>query len=119
MGEIIDAVDKWTVYLWKNRVKESALADNAPVMMWRAGPDGRCNWFNRVWLAFTGRSLEQELGGRGFLRVHRRFLVNLGRVRESEHGFKGALYLATGTRSHETVPVARRHVPQVRQALGL
>ena len=63
--------------------------------------------------------LEQELGGRGFLRVHRRFLVNLGRVREIEHGFKGALYLATGTRSHETVPVARRHVPQVRQALGL
>jgi sigma-54 dependent transcriptional regulator, acetoin dehydrogenase operon transcriptional activator AcoR len=63
--------------------------------------------------------LEQELGGRGFLRVHRRFLVNLGRVREIEQGFKGALFLATGTRGHETVPVARRHVPQVRQALGL
>ena len=39
-----------------------ALADNAPVMMWRAGPDHRCDWFNRAWLAFTGRSLEQELG---------------------------------------------------------
>jgi DNA-binding LytR/AlgR family response regulator len=63
--------------------------------------------------------LEQELAGRGFLRVHRRFLVNLGRVREVEQGFKGALFLATGTRSHETVPVARRHVPQVRAALGL
>jgi sigma-54 dependent transcriptional regulator, acetoin dehydrogenase operon transcriptional activator AcoR len=63
--------------------------------------------------------LEQELCGRGFLRVHRRFLVNLGRVREIEQGFKGALFLATGTRSHETVPVARRHVPQVRQVLGL
>src|SRR3954468_3399802 len=63
--------------------------------------------------------LEQELCGRGFLRVHRRFLVNLGRVREIEQGFKGALFLATDTRSHETVPVARRHVPRVRQALGL
>jgi sigma-54 dependent transcriptional regulator, acetoin dehydrogenase operon transcriptional activator AcoR len=63
--------------------------------------------------------LEQELAGRGFLRVHRRFLVNLGRVREIEQGFKGALFLATDTRSHETVPVARRHVPRVRQALGL
>ncbi|MCV2489258.1 LytTR family transcriptional regulator DNA-binding domain-containing protein [Geodermatophilus sp. YIM 151500] len=63
--------------------------------------------------------LEQELGGRGFLRVHRRFLVNLGRVREIEPGFKGALFLATDTRSHETVPVARRHVARVRQALGL
>jgi hypothetical protein len=63
--------------------------------------------------------LEQELGSRGFLRVHRRFLVNLGRVREIEPGFKGALFLATDTRTHETVPVARRHVPFVRQALGL
>jgi hypothetical protein len=63
--------------------------------------------------------LEQQLGGRGFLRVHRRFLVNLGRVREIEQGFKGALFLATDTRTHETVPVARRHVPDVRQALGL
>jgi hypothetical protein len=63
--------------------------------------------------------LEQQLGGRGFLRVHRRFLVNLRRVREIEPGFKGALYLATDTRRHETVPVARRHVPRVRQALGL
>jgi hypothetical protein len=63
--------------------------------------------------------LEQELTGRGFLRVHRGYLVNLGRVREIEQGFKGALFLATDTRSHETVPVARRHVAQVRQALGL
>jgi hypothetical protein len=63
--------------------------------------------------------LEQELVGKGFLRVHRRFLVNLGRVREIEQGFKGALFLATDTRTHETVPVARRHVPYVRQALGL
>jgi DNA-binding LytR/AlgR family response regulator len=84
---------------------------------------------NNVWLmSDQGRlltaargldRLEQELGGRGFLRVHRRFLVNLGRVREIEQGFKGALFLATDTRTHETVPVARRHVPFVRQALGL
>jgi hypothetical protein len=63
--------------------------------------------------------LERELTGRGFLRVHRGFLVNLGRVREIEQGFRGALFLATDTRSHETVPVARRQVPRVRQALGL
>ncbi|SFL56756.1 DNA-binding protein [Geodermatophilus ruber] len=63
--------------------------------------------------------LQEELTGRGFLRVHRRFLVNLGRVREIEQGFKGALFLATDTRIHETVPVSRRHVAGVRQALGL
>ena len=40
-------------------------------------------------------------------------------VREIEPGFKGTLFLATDTRTHETIPVARRHIPYVRQALGL
>ncbi|HET9971287.1 MAG TPA: LytTR family transcriptional regulator DNA-binding domain-containing protein [Streptosporangiaceae bacterium] len=84
---------------------------------------------NNIWLATDqGRllaatrgldRLEAELADKGFLRVHRRFLVNLGRVREIEQGFKGTLLLATDTRTHETVPVARRHIPYVRQALGL
>jgi hypothetical protein len=63
--------------------------------------------------------LEQELADKGFIRAHRRFLVNLGRVREIEQGFKGTLLLTTDTRAHETVPVARRHVASIRQALGL
>ena len=63
--------------------------------------------------------LAQQLEGKGFLRVHRRFLVNLGRIREVEQGFKGTLFVTTDTRTHETVPVARRHVPQLHQALGL
>ena len=39
-----------------------ALADQAPVMIWISGPDKRCTWFNRQWLEFVGRSLEEELG---------------------------------------------------------
>jgi PAS domain S-box-containing protein len=38
-----------------------ALVDNSPVMIWRSGVDARCNYFNETWLAFTGRSLAEEL----------------------------------------------------------
>jgi len=38
-----------------------ALVDNSPVMIWRAGIEGGCDYFNESWLAFTGRTLDQEL----------------------------------------------------------
>jgi sigma-54 dependent transcriptional regulator, acetoin dehydrogenase operon transcriptional activator AcoR len=64
--------------------------------------------------------LEQQLGDKGFLRVHRRFLVNLNRIREIEQSFRGgSLFLHTDSRTHESIPVARRHVADVRLALGL
>jgi len=39
------------------------LADYAPVLIWMSGVDKQCFYFNQTWLDFTGRNLEQELGG--------------------------------------------------------
>ena len=36
--------------------------DAAPVMIWVSGTDKQCVWFNRPWLSFTGRDMQQELG---------------------------------------------------------
>jgi PAS domain S-box-containing protein len=38
------------------------MANSAPVLIWASGPDKLCTFFNKPWLDFTGRTLEQELG---------------------------------------------------------
>jgi len=38
------------------------VADSAPVLIWMAGVDKLCTFFNKPWLEFTGRNLEQEMG---------------------------------------------------------
>ncbi len=38
------------------------MADNSPVMIWVAGADKRCTYFNNTWLMYTGRTLDLELG---------------------------------------------------------
>jgi sigma-54 dependent transcriptional regulator, acetoin dehydrogenase operon transcriptional activator AcoR len=84
---------------------------------------------NDVWLATDeGRlqaavrgidKLDEELAGSEFMRVHRRFLVNLSRVRAVDRGRRGELSLIMDDAAREAVPVSRRNVPAVRRALGL
>ena len=51
----------------ENELRESEsrfqiAADAAPVLIWMSGVDRLCTFFNKPWLDFTGRSIEQELG---------------------------------------------------------
>ena len=39
-----------------------SMADSSPVLIWMAGLDKGCHFFNKTWLEFTGRTLEQEFG---------------------------------------------------------
>ncbi|TCD20053.1 PAS domain S-box protein [Pseudomonas sp. IC_126] len=38
------------------------LADNAPVMIWRSRTDKLCDWFNKPWQDFSGKTQEQLFG---------------------------------------------------------
>ncbi len=37
-------------------------ADAAPVLMWMSGSNRLCTFFNKAWIEFTGRPLEQQIG---------------------------------------------------------
>lgn len=83
---------------------------------------------NDVWLSTDqGRlraaspaldKIERQLGASG-LRVHRQYVVNLGRIREVERGVKGELALVMDDEARTMVPVSRRNTPAVRRALGI
>jgi sigma-54 dependent transcriptional regulator, acetoin dehydrogenase operon transcriptional activator AcoR len=84
---------------------------------------------NDVWLSTDqGRlraaaqgldKLDSELADASFLRVHRRYVVNLNRIREIERGLKGELFLIMDDRTNTKVPVSRRNAPAVRRALDI
>src|SRR5438094_2121049 len=48
--------------LRESEARFRTVADAAPVLIWMSGPDKLCTFFNKGWLDFTGRKLEQELG---------------------------------------------------------
>lgn len=56
--------------LRESEARFRTIADSAPVLLWMAGTDKLCNFFNRSWLRFTGRTLAQELGNGWTAGVH-------------------------------------------------
>jgi two-component system response regulator LytT len=62
---------------------------------------------------------EARVRGRGFLRVHRRYVVNLRHVVSIQGFFNGTYLLKLSGVPDLTVPVSRRHAQQLRAALRL
>lgn len=48
--------------LEESEARFRVMADQTPVPLWMSDRDRHCVYLNRAWLAFTGRSLDEELG---------------------------------------------------------
>ena len=46
------------------------LFEEFPALIWRANTAAECDWFNKTWLEFTGRTMEQEYGNGWAQGVH-------------------------------------------------
>lgn len=86
-----------------------AMLDGALVRM-RVGPE-------TLWTELTLQELESRLAPKGFLRVHRRALLNLAHVDRLRPLPTGG-YVAL-TRAGDEVPVSRQEARRLRQRLGL
>ena len=96
------------------RLPEVCFAESEGNDVWLHTDDGRLR------AASAGvDKLDGELADAGFLRVHRRYVVNLARVREIERGRGGELSLVMDDLANTMVPVSRRNAPAVRRALDI
>jgi len=72
IGTMLDITEEKTK---EEELKESVelfetMADNVPAMIWMSGTDKFEDYFNKTWLQFTGRKLEQECNEGWLENVH-------------------------------------------------
>lgn len=56
--------------LIESEMNYRTLADSGTALIWTSGKDKLCNYFNKPWLEFTGRKLEEEIGNGWVEGVH-------------------------------------------------
>jgi PAS domain S-box-containing protein len=69
LKERIKELEKENSFLKQNQVEINQakqlylkIFEEFPALIWRSGLDKLCDYFNKTWLEFTGRTMEQELG---------------------------------------------------------
>jgi PAS domain S-box-containing protein len=58
------------ILLRESEERFRTMANNAPVLIWLSDANKARTWFNRGWLDFVGRSMEQELGNGWIEHIH-------------------------------------------------
>jgi DNA-binding LytR/AlgR family response regulator len=71
----------------------------------------------RYLLRATLAAIEERWEPFGFVRVHRQYVANLGQVLELRPQLGGTAELAF--EDGQTIPIARRHVAELRRRLGV
>lgn len=70
IDEIFNYRKKSEEILRESELHFRTLADSGQALIWTSGIDKECDYFNNVWLEFTGRSREQEMGNGWLKGVH-------------------------------------------------
>ncbi|MDB5273967.1 MAG: sensor signal transduction histidine kinase [Chitinophagaceae bacterium] len=78
-----------------------ALADDAPVLIWISGTDRLYHFFNKGWLDFTGRTMEQEIGSGWTKGVHSNDLDRCLEVYHSSFEARKEFYMEYRLRRHD------------------
>ena len=61
-AQVVQQLQLSDAALRESEARFRIVADATPVLIWMSGMDKLCNFFNKSWLEFTGRTIEQEMG---------------------------------------------------------